>query len=76
MVLLQKAFSYGLNCLGIFCLLIARFNGNNWALASLPIILLATKLDLTFPRLPYFFYTYYPLHLTVLVLLSKYLGYR
>ncbi|KTC81508.1 TraX family protein [Legionella brunensis] len=40
-------------------------NGNHWALASLPLIFIATKIELSIPRIPYFFYIYYPAHLTL-----------
>ncbi|KTD23527.1 conjugal transfer protein TrbP [Legionella lansingensis] len=45
-------------------LLLGKLNENQWALASLPFIFLATKIDLKIPRIPYFFYVYYPTHLT------------
>jgi TraX protein len=47
-------------------------NDNNWALASLPIIILASKIDLKVSRIPHFFYFYYPSHLYVLYLLSRF----
>ncbi len=54
-------------------LILDNLNGNNWALASLPIIILATQINLAVPRIPYFFYIYYPLHLSVLYFLSKWI---
>ncbi|STX50062.1 conjugal transfer protein TrbP [Legionella busanensis] len=45
-------------------------NNNNWAMATIPIIFLATLIDIHFPRLRYLFWIYYPLHLTVLVLIK------
>ncbi|MGJ0492657.1 TraX family protein [Methylobacter sp.] len=44
-------------------------NGNLWALVSLPLLLVATRLDVPMPRLRWAFYTYYPLHLVVLWLI-------
>jgi hypothetical protein len=41
-------------------------NGNPWALAALPLILLASRVDLRLPRWRWAFYGYYPLHLGVL----------
>ncbi|WED42013.1 TraX family protein [Legionella cardiaca] len=51
--------------------LIDNLNGNHWALVSLPLIVLATQIELKVPRIPYFFYIYYPAHLTLFWLLSK-----
>ncbi|CEK10103.1 TraX family protein [Legionella hackeliae] len=51
--------------------LIDSLNGNHWALASLPLIILATQIELKIPRIPYFFYIYYPGHLTLFWLVSK-----
>jgi hypothetical protein len=52
-------------------LLLDLLNNNHWALLSIGIIYLATKIDLKIPRIPYLFYVYYPLHLSVFYLLSK-----
>lgn len=51
--------------------LIGKLNGNNWAMVTLPIIALATTIELKIPRIPYFFYIYYPAHLTLLWIASK-----
>ena len=48
-------------------------NGNNWGLAALPIILLATVVDLKIPRWHYFFWDYYPAHMTLLYLIYKFI---
>jgi hypothetical protein len=47
-------------------------NQNPWALAALPLILIAPRLELSMPRFPLVFYTYYPAHLGVLFVLSEY----
>jgi hypothetical protein len=51
-------------------LLLDELNGNHWALLSLPLIYLGTKVDLKIPRIRYLFYVYYPLHLSIFYLLS------
>ncbi|STX30132.1 conjugal transfer protein TrbP [Legionella beliardensis] len=50
--------------------LLGPVNGNNWAMATIPIILGATIVTINVPRLRYVFWIYYPLHLTVLVLVK------
>ncbi len=52
-----------------YALLVQR-NGNSWALLTIPILLLATKIDLKIPRIRYIFYVFYPLHLTILYFLT------
>ncbi len=47
-------------------------NQNFWALAAMPIILSALRLRLSAPRIRYAFYLYYPMHLGVLLILSRY----
>lgn len=44
-------------------------NGNNWALLSLPVLILSFRITYSFPRLRNFFYFYYPLHLFALWLI-------
>ena len=44
-------------------------NKNLWAFAALPLIVLASHLDLSVPRLRWVFYAFYPLHLAVIWLL-------
>ena len=41
-------------------------NANFWALAAVPCLLLASRVDLRVPRLRWLFYAFYPLHLAVL----------
>lgn len=41
-------------------------NGNGWALASIPILILSQLVDLHLPRVRLAFYAYYPLHLLLL----------
>lgn len=49
-------------------------NGNQWALASIPVILACTSIDLRVPRISWFFYAYYPIHLLVLWLIRILMG--
>ncbi|WP_269800302.1 MULTISPECIES: TraX family protein [Microbacterium] len=44
-------------------------NRNLWALAVLPLLLVASRIDLSMPRLRWAFYAYYPLHLAALWLI-------
>lgn len=44
-------------------------NGNGWALAALPLIVVASRLDLRVPRLKWAFYAFYPAHLAALWLI-------
>ena len=46
-----------------------RINQNGWALAALPLLLAASRVDIPMPRLRYAFYAYYPLHLAILWLI-------
>lgn len=41
-------------------------NHNFWALATLPLIVLASRVDLSVPRLRWVFYAFYPLHLAAI----------
>jgi hypothetical protein len=41
-------------------------NDNFWALVAVPTLLIATRIDLHVPRLAWWFYAFYPLHLAAL----------
>lgn len=41
-------------------------NGNAWALMAVPIVLVAMRIRWPMPRMRWFFYAFYPLHLAVL----------
>jgi TraX protein len=49
-------------------------NRNLWALAAVPLMLLAPALDVPIPRLRYLFYAYYPGHLLALWVARRYLS--
>jgi hypothetical protein len=51
------------------CAALRFINGNLWALAALPVLCLATRIDFRVPRLRWAFYAYYPLHLAALWLI-------
>lgn len=46
-------------------------NQNLWALAALPVMLIAPRVTLHVPRVPHVFYLYYPAHLAVIWALAK-----
>lgn len=46
-------------------------NGNGWAIAVIPIILLTAKTNFKLPRLKWMFYAYYPLHLAILISVQR-----
>lgn len=46
-------------------------NQNLWALAALPVMLLAPRVTLRMQRVPHVFYVYYPAHLALIWALSK-----
>lgn len=48
------------------CAALGYINGNQWALASILILLVAPFLALPCPRLRWFFYAFYPVHLTLI----------
>lgn len=49
-------------------------NQNLWALAALPFLLVAPRVELSMPRMRHLFYVYYPAHLAVLWLASKWMA--
>ena len=49
-----------------FTALLVLLNSNFWALTAVPVLLLATRMDLRMPRLRWVFYAFYPVHLAVL----------
>ena len=51
------------------CAALWFINGNLWALAALPVLFLASCVDMRLPRLRWAFYVYYPLHLVALRLI-------
>jgi hypothetical protein len=51
------------------CASLAVINRNFWALAALPLIAAATRIDVRCPRWKWAFYAYYPVHLTALWLI-------
>jgi hypothetical protein len=53
----------------LFCASLWLINRNLWAMAVLPLIMIATHIDLSVPRLRRVFYFYYPLHLAMLWLI-------
>jgi hypothetical protein len=46
-------------------------NGNLWALVALPVVMLATQVNLRVPRHQHWFYVYYPLHLAALLAVQR-----
>lgn len=59
----------------ILCLLPFVFlnqnNLNHWALLAIPIIILASQVDIKIPRIKHFFYYFYPIHLSLFYFLSR-----
>lgn len=51
------------------CAALWFINGNLWALAALPALVLACRVNVRLPRLRWAFYAYYPLHLAALWLI-------
>ena len=47
------------------------FNHNFWALAAIPILIGASFVRVSVPRIKHIFYAYYPLHLSVIWVLSR-----
>jgi uncharacterized membrane protein len=48
-------------------------NGNYWACAAIPIIFMASFIKLKIARMRLVFYSYYPIHLALLLLIQKFL---
>lgn len=46
---------------------LSLINGNHWAVAAVPIILITSKIHVNLPRLKWLFYAYYPMHLVILL---------
>jgi hypothetical protein len=53
----------------LFCASLWFINRNLWAMAALPLIMIATRINLIVPRSRWVFYLYYPFHLAVLWLI-------
>lgn len=56
------------------CTALLWINGNLWALAALPVVAIASLVDLRVPRLRWVFYAYYPAHLMALLLIRIPMG--
>jgi hypothetical protein len=56
------------------CTALGLINRNSWALAALPVLFLASHMNLRLPRLRWAFYAYYPLHLAALWLIRIFMN--
>lgn len=54
----------------LFAASLVIVNQNFWAMAALPVIWLAPYVKLKVPRIKWAFYVYYPLHLTIILILA------
>ena len=52
--------------------LLRLINGNDWALAALPVLFLSTAINIPMPRYQWLFYYFYPVHLSLLWLWTQY----
>lgn len=52
-------------------ILLDGFNQSDWTLMAIPIILLASRIDFKVPRARFLFWVYYPLHLSVMILIKE-----
>ena len=64
------------NLIDFFGLLIALFllgniNGNQWSLASLPVVFIMSNIKVNIPRIKHILYIYYPLHLALIWLFTS-----
>lgn len=50
----------------VSCAALGYINGNQWALAAIPVLLIAPFIVIPCPRLRWFFYAFYPAHLTLI----------
>jgi hypothetical protein len=56
-------------------LLLRLINGNDWALAALPVLFLSTAINIPMPRYQWLFYYFYPVHLSLLWILVRHVYY-
>ena len=61
-------YTFAINAV-LACAALWFINRNLWALAALPVLFLASRVDVRVPRLRWAFYAYYPLHLAALWLI-------
>ncbi|MCU7804177.1 MAG: conjugal transfer protein TraX [Candidatus Thiodiazotropha sp. (ex Lucinoma borealis)] len=67
------------NLFGLFVILlslvgISALNGNAWAFAAIPVILLVSRIEIPLPRVKHIFYPIYPLHLAALWMIQSISG--
>ncbi|HEY8096956.1 MAG TPA: TraX family protein [Methylobacter sp.] len=57
---------------GAFLVSLRLINGNYWALAAVPLFLVLCAVSVKVPRVRWFFYAFYPLHLAVILGIKLY----
>jgi len=55
--------------------LLRLINGNDWALAALPVLCISTAINIPMPRYQWLFYYFYPVHLSLLWILARHVYY-
>jgi hypothetical protein len=52
--------------------LLGNINGNQWALASVPVVFVMSNIEVNIPRIKHILYFYYPLHLALIWLFTSF----